>query len=78
MSLEGLTRLSISLMLLRVEDYEDILMRVEKTILAKHDNLNPFFVGNIIYAFGKIQNGRTYGSDGFYNKFEEYINKFWD
>ena len=39
---------------------------------------HQYAVGNIIYAFGKIQNGRTYGSDGFYNKFEEYINKFWD
>ena len=37
MSLEGLTRLSISIMLLRVEDYEDVLMRVEKAILAKKD-----------------------------------------
>lgn len=54
MSLDGLTRLSISIMILRVEDYEDILLRIEKAILSKHDKLNPFFVANIIYAFGKI------------------------
>lgn len=76
-SLDALSRLSLSFTLLRLDGYLDFLLKIEKNVLRNLEKLDSFLVSSFLYSFSKFSNGRSEGSLDFYVKMADYVEKFW-
>lgn len=77
MSLEGLTRLALGLSLLRLENFKDLFLKIERAALKQVANADPFQTANLIYAFSKGNDGQGAGKEKFYKEFEPLVTKHW-
>jgi len=76
MSLEALTRLSITMLLVRTKDYNDIIIKIDRTIRKKAAELDAFQTANIIYAFSKMNEGLSGGKAELFQELEKNVLKF--
>ena len=76
-SLESAARLSIAFTILRLENYLDILLKIQKKALDNLDKMDAFLVSSFLYSFSKFSKGRAEGELKFYNKMTNLVEKFW-
>ena len=77
MSLEATVRLSVAFTILRVENYIDVLTRIQKKVLENLDKMDAFLVSSILYSFSKFSKGRAEGDLKFYNQLTGLVERFW-
>jgi hypothetical protein len=61
MDIETCVRLLIGMSILRLRDYNDILMKAEKIINKNMGNLDAYQTYYIIYSFSKFNDGKAEG-----------------
>jgi len=65
---DDITRLAQALYILKSDQYENIMWRVETRINELKDDLEPYHVTNVLRSFSRSQNNRMNGEDKtFYN-----------
>jgi len=78
MSLDGLVRLSLTVMLMRTTVFNDIIVKIERAVKKKVGELDAFQTANFIYAFSKMNDGIGAGKNSFYEELEKNVIKFKD
>ena len=78
MSIDSLCKLALSLSVLRVDLYGDIVLKIERTIVSRNNELDAFQTANIIYAFSKTNGFALAGRPSFYEAMEKNVIKFKD
>ena len=76
-SAESLTRFSLALLIMRLNNIEDMLLELEIAITKQAAKLDAFQVSNLIYAFSKINNGQPYGQESLWKALEAQVKKNW-
>lgn len=76
-SLESTCRLSLAFTISRVENYLDVLIKIQQKVLSNLDKLDSFLVSNFLYSFSKFSNGRSEGEMKFYAQMADFVEKFW-
>jgi len=77
MSCEGLALLAVATQILRLTDYQDVLLEIESAVLNKEAELDGFQTICILYSFSKVLQGQAFGSDQFYVALARQQRKFW-
>jgi len=78
MSGDALIRLALALTILRLENYVDLSLKIERALTAKAQTLDAFQTANALYAFSKINGGLMGGKEAFYKELEKNVLKYWD
>jgi len=78
LSAEGLTRVALALVILRLNNTDDLLLELEMAIMKQVPKLDEFQSSSILYAFSKINHGQPYGQDAFWKAFEPQVKKYWN
>ena len=76
-SLESVSRLALAFTVLRLDNYLDVLFKIQTKLLANLDKLDYFLVASFLYSFSKFNNGKSSGDLKFYNQMTELVEKFW-
>ena len=76
LSLDGLLRLSLGVMLIRTADFRDIAIKIERIVRKRVAELDAFQTANFIYAFSKMNNGASAGKAAFYTDLEKNVFKY--
>lgn len=63
MNLETITKLSLSVALIRNDYYGDVILRISRNVLKNLDKIDSFQLASIIYSFSKMNNGKSAGKD---------------
>jgi hypothetical protein len=78
MSLDALTRLSLTMLIVRTKDFNDIIAKIDRTIRKKAAQLDAFQTANIIYAFSKMNEGLSAGKEELFRELEKNVLKLKD
>jgi hypothetical protein len=78
MTVEGLTRLALGVSLLRLENFNDIFLKIERALSKNVSKADAFQTATLIYAFSKGNDGQGAGKDKFYQDFEPLVTKHWE
>jgi hypothetical protein len=77
MSQEDIFRLSTSLYLLRTENVDPFINRIERNLLkiknSNPESVDPFALHGVLRSFSKMKAGKMSGSDKFYDEMEQIV-----
>ena len=73
MSPEDVFRLCTSLYLLKSDNVDPFINRLERNILKNKENLDPFVLWSILKSFSKMKDNKMAGSDKLFNELEPHI-----
>lgn len=76
MSTDALVRLTLTLMLARTKQYNDLINKIDRQVRKRAGELDAFQTANFIYAFSKMNDGSMAGKPEFYKELEKNVAKF--